>query len=264
MNFLVAESAEQWIKYLTPRVNGRCDMEALHNHYRGEGNTSRRIAMAEKLRESLHYKSEHSLPFSTFLDRMQKMFNIFKEEGEQLTENAKVRELFKHVQHMQLQDTVKALCVRYDLDGITYIEAVNHLTTAVSKLPKFQLARRVSTVKRVRAVGKGKHKRDSIYTEDGTIFTGYYSNFMSFSKKEHDKVIAKRECKNGKKNDNRDMKRKLSELQSLTEDIAMMKRTVSQLITAKPGNHEEDKKDIPRNDAGNCFGGRKWKAGNKI
>ena len=101
MNFLVAESAEQWIKDLTPCVNGRRDMEALRNHYRGEGNASRRIVTAEKLRESLHYKSERSLPFSTFLDRMQKMFNIFKEEGEQLTENAKVRELFKHPGHCQ-------------------------------------------------------------------------------------------------------------------------------------------------------------------
>ena len=66
-------------------------------------------------------------------------------------------------------------------------------------------------------------------------------------------MTAERECKNGKKNDKRDMKRKLSELQSLTEDIAMMKRTVSQLITAKPVNHEEDEKDTPRNDAGNCL-----------
>ena len=264
MNFLVAESMEQWTKDLAPRVNGRRDMEALRNHYGGEGNASRRMATAEKLRESLHYKSERSLPFSTFLDRMQKMFNIFKEEGEQLTENAKVRELFKRVQHMHLQGTIKALHVRYDLDCITYTETANHLTAAVSKLPEFQLARRVSAVKRVRGGGKGKHKRGSIYAEDGTIFTGYYSNFMSFSKEEHDKVIAERERKNGKKNDKRDTKRKLSELQSLTEDIAMMKHTVLQLITAKPGNHEEEEKETPRNNAGNCFGGPKWKAGNKI
>ena len=140
MNFLVAESAEQWIKDLAPRVDGRRDMEALCNHYGGKGNASRRIATAEMLHDSLHYKSERSLPFSMFLDRMQKTFNIFKEEGEQLTENAKIWELFKHVQHTQLQDTVKALHVRFDLDGITYTEAVNHLTTAVSELPEFQLA----------------------------------------------------------------------------------------------------------------------------
>ena len=87
---------------------------------------------------------------------------------------------------------------------------------------------------------------------------------MSFSKDERDKVTAKRERKNGKKNDKRETKRKLSELQSLTEDIAVMKCSVSQLMSAKPGNHEEEEKDAPRNDAGNCFGGRKWKAGNKI
>ena len=77
-------------------------------------------------------------------------------------------------------------------------------------------------------------------------------------------MIVERECKNGKKNDKQYTKRKLSELQSLKEDIAMMKGTVSQLITAKPGNHEEDEKNIPRNDAGNCFGGQIWKVGNKV
>ena len=61
MNFLVAESAEQWIKDLAPRVNGRRDLEALRSHYGGEGNTSRRITMAEKLHESLHYKSAKSM-----------------------------------------------------------------------------------------------------------------------------------------------------------------------------------------------------------
>ena len=140
MNFRGSESAEQWIKDLPPSVNGRRDMGALHNYYGVEGNASRRIAMSEKLHDSLYYKSERSLPFSTFFDRMQKMFNIFKEEREQLTENAKVRELFKRVQHMELQDTVKVLHVRFDLDGITYTEAVNHLTAAVSELPECQLA----------------------------------------------------------------------------------------------------------------------------
>ena len=107
----------------------------------------------------------------------------------------------------------------------------------------------------IRGSGKGKHKRDSIYAGDGTIFTGYYSNFMSFLKEECDMVIDEREHKNGKKNDKRDTKRKLSELQSLMEDITMMKRTVSQLIITKPGNHGEEDKEVPRNDAGNCFGG---------
>ena len=69
---------------------------------------------------------------------------------------------------MQLQDTVKALHVHYNLDGITYTEAVTHLTATVSELPKFQLARHVSAVNRICGGGKRKHKRDSIYAGDGT------------------------------------------------------------------------------------------------
>ena len=237
MNFLVAESAEQWIKNLAPRVNGRLDMEALRNHYGGKGNASRCTATAEKLRETLHYKSERSMPFSTFLDHMQKMFNNFQVEGEELTENAKVRELLKRVQNNQLQDTVKALRVRFDIDGISYTEAANHLPSAVSELPEYLLARRVSSLKRIRGggseKGKNKFKRDSIYADDGTIFTGYYSNWKSLSKEDREKVIAEWKKKNtngGVKNNN---KCKLAEIQALTDNIAMMRCTVSQLAATK-------------------------------
>ena len=96
------------------------------------------------MREGLHYKNERSLVFSMFLDRMQKMFNINKEEGEEFTENAKLRELFKQVQHPQLQDTVKALKVRFDMEGIMYTQAANHLTAVVLELPEYLLTHKVS------------------------------------------------------------------------------------------------------------------------
>ena len=204
------------------------------------------------------------MPFSTFLDRMQKMFNIFQEGGKELTENAKVRELLKRVQNNQLQDTVKALRVWFDLDGILYTEAANHLTSAVSELPEYLLAHRVSSLKRIYGggsdKGKSKFKRDSIYANDGTIFTGYYSNWKSLSKEDRDKVIAEWKKKNTPgvaKNEN---KRKLAEIQALTDDIAMMKRMVLQLAATKR-NQEEHDDDTPHTDAGNQFGGRKAKAG---
>ena len=68
-NFLVAETAEQWIKNLEPHADGRRDMLALREHYGGEGNASWRIATAERMRDGLHYKNERSLVFSSFLDR---------------------------------------------------------------------------------------------------------------------------------------------------------------------------------------------------
>ena len=122
----------------------------------------------------------------------------------------------------------------------------------------------MSSLKRIRGggleKGKNKFKRDSIYADDGTIFTGYYSNWKSLPKEDRDKVIAERKKKNtsgGIKNDN---KRKLAKIQALTDDIAMMKRTVSQLAATR-WNQDEQDDDAPRNDAGNQFGGRKAKAG---
>jgi hypothetical protein len=62
-------------------------MIALRNHYSGEGNTSHRIAIAERTRNTLHYKSERAMSFSSFLDKLQKMFNISEEENEEITES---------------------------------------------------------------------------------------------------------------------------------------------------------------------------------
>jgi hypothetical protein len=100
-SFLQTETAKQWIKPITRHQSGRQDMLALSSHYSGEGNTSRRIAVAERLRNSLHYKNEKSLQFSTFLDKLQKMFSIFEVEKEEITEQAKVRMLLKKVKHPQ-------------------------------------------------------------------------------------------------------------------------------------------------------------------
>ena len=194
------------------------------------------------------------------------MFNIFKEEGEPIPDNTPIRELFKRVQHPQLQDNVKALRVRFDLDGITYTEAANHLTAAVSELPEYQLARRTSSIQRVRGggnrggsgdKGKKKHqfKRESIYELDGSISTGYYSNWRTLPQEDRDKVLAERVRKK-----NGDKKRKLSEIQTLSSDIASMKRTVAQMISARQENNEVDDDDATCHDAGNCFGGRKGRA----
>ena len=136
--------AEQWIKNLEPHADGSQDILALQEDYSGEGNASRCIATAERMREGLHYKNERSLEFSIFLDQIQKMFNIYKEEGEGFTENAKLCELFKWVQHPQHQDTVKALKVHFDIEHITYTQAANHLTAVVSELPEYHLTRKVS------------------------------------------------------------------------------------------------------------------------
>ena len=98
----MAETAEQWISSIKKRANGFDDFDALRHHYSGEGNVSRRVTTSDRLRKTLHYKSERALSFNTFLNMMQKMFNIFCDEGKPMADSTQLRELFRRVQHSQL------------------------------------------------------------------------------------------------------------------------------------------------------------------
>ena len=274
-NFLMAETAEQWIKNLEPHANIRRDMLALREHYSGEGNTSRRIATAERMREGLHYKNERSLAFSFFLDCMQKMFNIYEEEGEEFTENAKLCELFKWVQP-QLQDTVKALKVSFDMEGIMYTQAANHLTAAVSELPEYHLTRKVSALSsgtpRIRGSGGSNHNSNikkkggtqapskGILMSDGSVFMGYYPNWSELSKEDKQRVL---DSQSKKKKGGISNKWQISDVASIAEQLQVMKHTISELMSAKNDhiNSESSKEKMKskaqhiQNDAGNAFGG---------
>ena len=219
------------------------------------------IATAEKLKETLHYKSECSLTFTTFLDRMQKMFNIFQEEGEELSENAKLWELFKQVQHPQLQDTVKALKMRFDIEGLIYTQVANHLSAPVSELAEYQMACKVSLVTRICGGGNAPTDLDGIQMPNGTIYTGYYKNWNALSQEDKDKVLAewkKRGIdKSRNSNKGKDNKRKVAEIQALAESMEEIKRKISELTSKKQDNMGTTQGIItpPRNDASNSFGG---------
>jgi hypothetical protein len=77
--YLQGDLSESWIWNLSHYQDGRRDMEALWHHYAGEGNSTHHISDAKRIQSTLHYKSEHALPFNKFLDSLQKMFTIFEE-----------------------------------------------------------------------------------------------------------------------------------------------------------------------------------------
>eukprot|EP00957_Ditylum_brightwellii_P197962 15081167-Ditylum_brightwellii.AAC.1 len=84
-------------------------MAALRSHFTGKGNTTRRIAQVDCMKETLHYKNERSMMFETFLSKCQNMFNIYFKEGEPMKEDAKIRFLFKKIENQGLQEAVEAL-----------------------------------------------------------------------------------------------------------------------------------------------------------
>ena len=87
----------------------RKSTKALKDHFFVEGNTTRRMAEAEIMKEKLCYKSERSLTFENFLAKSQKMYNIYKTRGEEMSEEAKIRVLFKKIGHEGLSKTIDAI-----------------------------------------------------------------------------------------------------------------------------------------------------------
>ena len=78
-------------------------MKSLRNHFTGEVNSTSNISGAKRLHNYVHNKNESSVVFELFLSKLQKMYNIFEEEGDPMEEDAIIRFLFKRVEHLDPQ-----------------------------------------------------------------------------------------------------------------------------------------------------------------
>ena len=69
---------------------------------------------------------------------MPEMFNIYEKEGEEMSDKAKVRFLFRKVHHTGLRSSIGALKVSQATGNtISYTMASNHLSAATSELPEY-------------------------------------------------------------------------------------------------------------------------------
>ena len=57
VSFTTGHPSQNWIKSTLRFCDGRRSMKALRDHFEGEGNASRDKNVADRLKESLHYKS---------------------------------------------------------------------------------------------------------------------------------------------------------------------------------------------------------------
>jgi hypothetical protein len=270
--YLQGEQSESWIRNIARYQDGRRDMEALRRHYAGEGNSTRRISDAKRIQSTLHYKSERALPFNRFLDSLQKMFTIFEEEDEPLTERAKVDELLTKVQNSSLSAAVAQLRFQLNTVGVTFTVAANHLNSAVSQTPDYQLARKISstntTNKQQGGRGGGRFNnrggrgggRGGRFGRGGgrgtfdrkAVSTNYYSpaewNKLSFE--ERDKIRKERD----KKGEQGGTKRSIGDL-SVEQFTAIISAAKSDQAT---NNNESTEANTTTqgNNAGNAFGGK--------
>ena len=271
VSFTQGEMSEDWIKPVKSLKDGREDMKRLRDHFSGEGNATRRIAVAERLRDTLFYKNERSMTFEVFCHKVQKMFNIFEQQKEPMTEEAKVRFLLKKIQHPQLEAVVESLKTRMTTDPpgtITVPLCCNHVASAVSELPDYVAKNR--NISGLNSGDKVVAPASGIHLSDGSIWTGFYPKWNSLSKENKDKVFAERKAKRAKNGnggggtDGKDgkMKTKLKQLESAlgkrNRKIAALKK-----VNFKDGDDNDDDADEIEDDAGNAFGGKKSKKNKK-
>jgi hypothetical protein len=131
----LTEDTTAWIATVVDQKNARLDVHALRRFYEGDGNVSRRITEGDRLRETLHYKSEKAMTFSDFVQKSNRMFMIYEqEEGRPWLESQKITWLFKAISGAShLAGLKSSLEVKLGEGTLTYEFAVNHIISHLAR-----------------------------------------------------------------------------------------------------------------------------------
>ena len=263
-------ASADWIKSTIRYSDGRRSWKKLVEHFAGEGSASKALAEAEHLFETLHYKNERAMSFENFLTKCQKMFNIFDKQGEPMGNDARVRFLFKHVQHPELEAPIEALKVlQSGGEAITYTRAANHLSTHVSNMKeRFQTGRN-KLRRQVAGIDTDSNREGSnaIYDKDGNIITDRIENWHKLSMKDKKIVFAERKRLGvkGPSGNKQAVQYNPEREKQLADSNKKHKRTIKALKKRLSKNgvddstNEADESDDDSTDPGDAFGGKNKK-----
>ena len=128
---------ENWLRAsdlaATIKRDDRKAIIALRLHYEGSGYSSRMVGEATKLEESLHYRNERSMKFSTFTAKLQHIFNLYRDHDTAVSNDTKLRLLSRKITSPALVNCLAFLESRVDLTCLTFEEAISHITTVISR-----------------------------------------------------------------------------------------------------------------------------------
>ena len=265
VSFTTGHPSGDWVKNTLRYSDGRRSMQALRDHFAGEGNASRRIAEADRLQKHLHYKSEKAMSFETFLTQCQKMYHIYETEGDPWKEDKKIRFLFNKAEHKGLEVAIEALKMRQTMgEEVTYTTCANHLATVVSEFPDY-----ISRNRKVAAVGRNDDA-PSIYNADGSINTDRIDNWSKIPYSEKKKVFAERKRLgikfNPKDGSSKPSNSAKSADKNTIEQLKKVKENLKRKIKAlkkKQGISDDDENEGEDEDAGDQFGGKSKKKKSK-
>jgi hypothetical protein len=96
--FLIDSPGWAWIEPHDTAENGRNAYLAWVEHYNGEGELSKRTAIAKAKLDTLHYRNERSMSFERCTEIMTKCFNtLHKDPDQRYSDRQKVEKLLKAI-----------------------------------------------------------------------------------------------------------------------------------------------------------------------
>ena len=117
------------------------------------------------------------------------MYNIYAQHDEAMAEDAKIRFLFKKIQHSGLSSVIEAMKAKITQDPpgtVTYTTVVNQISIAVSELSDY-----IAKNRNISGLQEDSTS-NSIYSASGKINTGYHANWLNYSPAGCKKVNNKR------------------------------------------------------------------------
>jgi hypothetical protein len=163
-NCALETSAWEWIRSMDGRQDGRRAMTALREHYNGPGEIEKRLALAKKQLSDIHYRSEQTFSFESYITKLKSAFEVLEECDEAYTERNKVSILLEKIQSNNAQIQAAITTVRMsDALKADFNAAANCLSEIVATVfPAVQLrfGRKVSaTTSNGRGRGRGQGGR---------------------------------------------------------------------------------------------------------
>ena len=183
-----------------------------------------------------------------------------------MEEDAKLRFLFKNIQHSGLEADIAALKASITTNPagtITYSTVCNHLSTAVSQLPEFIVKGR-----NISSVDRDETKSLCCYKDDGTlILDEYLSDWQSIPIDIRKKILSERSrlgLKLGRGGRGNTRVSSNSDMTKLKKDNQKFKRKIMALMKINASNDDDENNDDDTDedetqDAGDQFGGKKSK-----
>ena len=205
-NCALKTPAWAWIRRLDTSENGRLAFAKLSKHYDGPGEVRKRLAEAKKQIADLHYNSERSFSFESYITKLKGAFEVMEECGRSVTEGEKVEILVKGIQCVN-QDihTVKMRCFSSTKLSNNFDKSANKISETVAMVYGGTMS--VSKGKLVAGITTSEMAADDDVlpmevngvdiSDPFRTFTG--DEWTSIPYKMRDRIRAKRESQRGEK-----------------------------------------------------------------